>query len=246
MLSEITSVALADLNPHFFHRDYVLKTTPCVIKGCDDICPTKTWSDDYLLATLGDQMVSVAYDQKGIFDYNSGTVTVTQMTFREALEIINSCQDGRYYIQQQSLAQHFHGLVNDFSAPALVGRTNMVRATNLWISAKGCCTPLHFDGSNNLLMQVRGTKHVRLYPPSATRLLYPAVGAKLSHCSRVNVFDVDHVQFPLFRYARAEMLECVLGPGEMLYIPVKWWHSVESTAMAISVNFWWDALRAGK
>lgn len=35
-------------------------------------------------------------------------------------------------------------------------------------------------------------------------------------------------------------IECLLGPGEALYIPKGWWHYIRSiSATGISVSFWW-------
>ena len=34
-------------------------------------------------------------------------------------------------------------------------------------------------------------------------------------------------------------VECVLKPGQALYIPVGWWHYVRSCSVGISVSFWW-------
>ena len=45
-------------------------------------------------------------------------------------------------------------------------------------------------------------------------------------------------QFPAFE--SAEYVETVLGPGECLYIPVGWWHYVQSLSVSISLSFWWD------
>ena len=35
--------------------------------------------------------------------------------------------------------------------------------------------------------------------------------------------------------------ECTLGPGEMLYIPRKWWHFVASSSASLSISYWWTA-----
>lgn len=45
-------------------------------------------------------------------------------------------------------------------------------------------------------------------------------------------------RFP--RFKDAQYIEGVLGPGECLYIPVGWWHYVESLSTSFSMSFWWN------
>lgn len=54
--------------------------------------------------------------------------------------------------------------------------------------------------------------------------------------SPVDVAAPDLSKYPAF--ADAEYSEAVLAPGEMLFIPAKYWHFVRSLTTAISVNFW--------
>lgn len=55
--------------------------------------------------------------------------------------------------------------------------------------------------------------------------------------SAVNIEEPDLKQHPTF--AAAQFTECVLAPGEMLFIPAKYWHYVRSLSPAVSVNFWY-------
>lgn len=41
-------------------------------------------------------------------------------------------------------------------------------------------------------------------------------------------------------FAKAEYVECVLGPGECLYLPPGWWHYVKSLSPSFSVSFWFN------
>ena len=45
-------------------------------------------------------------------------------------------------------------------------------------------------------------------------------------------------RFP--RHMEARYVECILHPGECLYIPRGWWHYVRSLSASCSVSFWWD------
>ena len=64
-----------------------------------------------------------------------------------------------------------------------------------------------------------------------------------SHCvsnnigvySDVDVRSPDPVRFP--RFASTERVSLVVGPGEALFVPVGWWHSVEALEPSISLSF---------
>lgn len=129
---------------------------------------------------------------------------------------------------------------------------------NAWLGPKGTKTPLHTDPYHNILCQVVGYKYVRLYAPDQTENLYPCgtdgKGINMENTSQVDVChvrtkslggttDLDAIReikrrYPLF--ANATYQEAILAPGECLYIPLGWWHYVESLSTSFSVSFWWN------
>ncbi|XP_044037172.1 lysine-specific demethylase 8 isoform X2 [Siniperca chuatsi] len=56
--------------------------------------------------------------------------------------------------------------------------------------------------------------------------------------AQVEVENPDTERFPEF--AKAPYLECVLQPGDVLFIPVRHWHYVRSLELSFSVSFWWS------
>ena len=109
---------------------------------------------------------------------------------------------------------------------------------NAWFGPMNTVSPLHHDPHFNLLAQVVGYKYIRLYAPSSTARVYPHEGRLLANTSQVDVGHPDASRFPLF--ADAAYTECILGPGEMLYIPPGHWHYVRSLSVSFSVSFWWS------
>jgi lysine-specific demethylase 8 len=53
-------------------------------------------------------------------------------------------------------------------------------------------------------------------------------------CSSVDADRPDHARYPLFQ--QVAVSELVLEPGDLLFLPRRWWHYVRSLAPSISVN----------
>lgn len=89
-----------------------------------------------------------------------------------------------------------------------------------------------------MMLQVLGYKQIILFSPKETAYLCPFEEHLLSNTSRVDPTKPDLRTYPEF--SKAHMLKCLLKPGEILYIPPKWWHHVTSLTKSFSVSFWWD------
>ena len=108
----------------------------------------------------------------------------------------------------------------------------------MWIGPPGTFTPLHFDLTNNLLAQVVGRKRLVLVPPSET--------SRMANDRHVfsEVHDIEDparlIRFPLARDALR--FEVEIGSGDLLYIPVGWWHQVRAVDFSVTLtytNFLW-------
>jgi hypothetical protein len=84
-------------------------------------------------------------------------------------------------------------------------------------------------------MQVIGRKHFAVFSPSQARRLYRV--PRLTHCR----FDPNVPDFARFPRARtASGWQCVLTPGESIYIPAGWYHQVTVVSpWAVNVNLFW-------
>ena len=55
---------------------------------------------------------------------------------------------------------------------------------------------------------------------------------------QLDLDDLDLTKCPEF--ASLPFKQCILEPGQMLFIPPKHWHYVKALDISFSVSFWWS------
>jgi hypoxia-inducible factor 1-alpha inhibitor (HIF hydroxylase) len=180
------------------------------------------------------------------------------MKFRDFRELLQSWKSGdkRIYLQQALNDGVGKRIVLDFLQFNWSWAKEQQEANNwgpltsnlMLVSQEGNLTPVHYDEQENLFCQVEGYKRVILFPPSQFECLYPyPVHHPHDRQSQVDFENPDYEKFPKFRYVDGQ--EGVLGPGDVLYLPMYWWHHFESLkdgGVTISITFWYKAAPTGK
>ncbi|SHN44099.1 Cupin-like domain-containing protein [Duganella sacchari] len=105
-----------------------------------------------------------------------------------------------------------------------------------WIGPAGTVTPLHCDYDDNIFAQIWGTKRIFLSPPHHDEFIYPREANPILFGSPFDPEAPDYTQFPLAR--QATMIEVIVHPGDMLYVPAGWYHQVRALTFSLSSNRW--------
>jgi len=164
------------------------------------------------------------------------------MSFAKFVDSIAAFEAGLisdyYYLSKASVADVFPELLADiFHVPLLPD--NQEVDVNIWVSPKGAASPLHFDLPDNFLVQISGRKLVVLfdsaYAEAIPRFQWHTAA---HHISMVDLGVPSEARTSLLK--NAVPLIAVLSPGDMLYIPPRWWHYVVSLDTSISINMWWQ------
>ncbi|XP_031726037.1 tRNA wybutosine-synthesizing protein 5 isoform X2 [Anarrhichthys ocellatus] len=156
------------------------------------------------------------------------------------------CEDESYYLRSlgedvrkepADLSKQFPDMAEDFHIPQFF-EPNQFFSSVFRISSCGLQLWTHYDVMDNLLAQVTGRKRVALYSPQDALHLY------LSG-DKSEVLDIDSPdlnQFPEF--VKAKRYECVLEPGDLLFIPALWFHNTLALQFGVGVNVFWRHLPA--
>jgi len=224
-----------------FERDYADYNRPVVMTGIVDKWPAMKWNFDYLREVAGDTIVRTRYDSDGDhLNYYTPTGGKTrEIAFGDYLDgLVADPPDTQHYLSQYDVSA-----VSPKLCEGLDYGRYPAGALSVFFIGRGTYSPNHHHGhAEAALCQISGRKLVKLYPPHQSRCMYPYPWySPLTNFSRVDDRVPDLARFPRFRDARSLTVE--LQPGEMLFIPVHWWHSIETPDLAVSVTFFWASQR---
>jgi hypoxia-inducible factor 1-alpha inhibitor (HIF hydroxylase) len=245
---------------------YLRSRRPVVISGSNILGPAQSiWNVEFLEKNvIGSNLTTFISETRRFLYYekerNKGNYTWTpphrrhSMSFENFTDIVReltmSENMSKAYLQtaldvadfsetmQDHVFQFNYVWLNEIARQAGWGDID----TNLLlVGMPDVVTPAHYDSMENFFAQISGHKRCILFNPLQYRNLYPyPVHHPHDRQSQVNFDDPDLDKFPRFRQALG--YEAVVGPGDLLYIPINWWHYIESNSnsMTVSLNFWFS------
>jgi hypothetical protein len=248
MLSLLDSPAEQMHDAVLRHRLSAAPSQPLLVRRALDCASALTSAHMRRLCADAVVAVSVADREHRLF---SGTVvdsTRIDVPFVEFLDRFDAAASGApigstvaYYLAQAPI--YVHGQTGP--PPALSALCELVTANNRLVDAATDCfgamlecnlwmslddetrTSAHFDEKHGWLCVAAGRKTVRLGSPLRNASYRPhSVVSESANHSRLASDDACFE------------VSVELGPGDCLFVPENWWHSVTSAPCTVALNFW--------
>jgi len=226
------------LSPEEFFADYYFANRPVVIRGAlKDSPAVRTWTPELLRQRYGKVEVDVTSGRDADGDYERNfRRTLRKVSMAELVDRVLGGPSNdtylvarNYFFDQEALRP----LRAQLQPPSGIVNTDDEGAgtVKFWFGPDGTVTPLHFDEHSILFAQIYGRKRFWFVPPFDSDKVY----MRDRFYSAVDVEAPDLAQFPAFGKASVALVE--VGPGDLLFIPVAWWHHVRSLSASMSATF---------
>ena len=224
-----------DLN--LFFESYYALNRPLVVRGgLRDWPALQKWTPEYLIETGGDREVEIQANRDSDQNYEiNNRDHESKSTFdRFVTNVFDGGETNDFYMTANNanangwVMETFRGDIDPL--PRMLDESQGNGRVFFWMGPAGTVTPLHHDLTNNLMCQVVGRKRLKLIAPYAQPFIYNHL-----HCySRVDPEKVDLERFPLFQNVR--VIDVTIGPGDILFLPVGWWHHVRGLDPTITIT----------
>ena len=236
-----------------FARNYLFANKPVIVT--DVVRKWKAverWTPEFFRREFGDLAFTIENNLKAQAGYKGREHL--QFTMRTFIDLVvdSSEENPAPYLRNKILYDMFPSLKEDieplpeyFLPNWLPDRyfvkdvrqvLNRGAALEIYIGGKGGAFPvLHYDGAatHAFLMQIHGKKEVILFSPAQSEFLYPS--PEKDNLSSINSLEhPDFEKFPLF--AKAVPSTFIIEPGDLLFIPSGWWHTVRMLTPSITIS----------
>jgi len=232
-----------------FFTDFVAKGRPVVVPKALKHCRALScWSVDHLHKVAGSRIVKLkqGLNEKGVVGLK--TITSSLSGYLDQLAHFEtglqrnevSAKERPPYLHDLPLLSVLPEAANDLDGfpsgyfPEWY-RADWLKFAQFFLGPSHSLTPLHFDCllTHNLFFQVRGRKRFILLRHDQLPYCYRY---KWRWCE-VDAENPDFMRHPLYR--KAQVQECIVEPGDMLYMPPGMLHHVRSLDCSMSFNVDW-------
>ncbi|XP_061580310.1 tRNA wybutosine-synthesizing protein 5 [Cololabis saira] len=237
-----------------FLRDIYPQRRPALLRGVDLGPCLDRWTLEYLGQREGDANVKIHVCTLPRMDFLHKNFVYKTLQFKEFVKRASEkkhadfflSEDESYYLRSlgenarkepADIRKQFPNLAADFHIPPFFSEDQFFSSV-FRISSCGLQLWTHYDVMDNLLAQVTGRKRVVLFSPQDALHLY------LSG-DKSQVLDIDSPDLKRFpEFVKAKRYECVLEPGDLLFIPALWFHNTLALQFGVGVNVFWRNLPA--
>lgn len=203
-------------------------TKPILLRGLTDDWPARSkWSFEYFSRQFGQLTVRTFR--------GGGTDAPEVTTLSQYLQRLQApAGEPQPYLSGWEFDRDCPSLLEDYQSPPVFDRLERYVPESLrpcwrWIflGPAGSGSALHTDVADSSAWNavVTGLKRWRFHSPDQEPLLYDG---------RVDLFAPDLERFP--QYADSQAIECLQGPGDVVFTPGGWWHQVRNEAPGISIT----------
>lgn len=225
------------ITPGEFFSSFYAKNTPVIYREC--LSPSSLKSSlewDVLRKKAGHVEVEIQEGRCGNTEFEKESNSLkSKALFGDFLDRVAAVKESNdFYMTAKNASSNasFLRQVLDTSTvcPELLDGTRSQGSVFLWIGPKGTFTPCHHDLTNNLFLQVKGAKSFRL----ASSLAMLEVGNDLHCYTKTDLAEVDRGR--LKAGLPPVSFTVTVNEGDVLFIPLGWWHEVTGTEQSISVS----------
>jgi hypothetical protein len=220
-----------------FLEEYYSTNRPVIITGMMDDWPAmRRWNLDYFAERFGDREVEVQFGRSAGDNYEiEREKYLTRLKFADYITKLRSAgvtndfymTASNHSLNKKNLPELWDDIVQ--IPEYLDGRDRL--SGFLWIGPPGTITPFHHDLTNNFMAQVIGRKRLRIAPSWDI----PLMNNHYHVYSRVDGRTTPAQLQP--QLGQAQIVEFILSPGEILFLPIGCMHWVEGVDLSVTVSF---------
>lgn len=233
----VERVAAASLDYEDFLSRYMHAGKPVVVTGVASNWPAMhRWTPEHFKQRFGSQPVTIGYERNMPFDQFVDEVLASSPDKPGPYMYRSFLHEVLPELLPDVIPQNKFAFGRRYASPLMPEAWRRPDGyLKLLMGGVGSKFPvMHFDGENAhaAITEIYGDKEFVMYAPEDGKYLYPKKFFP-NHSIVDDPVMQDLDRFPLL--AHATQYRTVLQPGDMIFVPARWWHAARALSTSISV-----------
>lgn len=225
-------------------NQYIIQNQPVIITGIANQWQAySNWTPEGFNEIFGDLTVPLRASDNEIDVFFGEDREQKNLRFSKYINLILNCDSvdkrppyfGNILLNSPEIRPIVEPIIQDFDFPNYFTDSSR-NDFHLWIGAAEQKSTIHNDNYQNLNAQIYGEKAFLLFSPEQHQFLYPVKIDQELWSSPIDPQNPDLVNYPLFDHTFC--IKAILQPGEILFIPIFWWHQARAITTTINLNMW--------
>ena len=220
-----------------FLHEYYSANRPVIITGMMDDWPAlRKWNLDFFATNFGAREVEVQFGRNADENYElEKEKYLKKIKMGEFVELIRSSgPTNDFYLTAANTSSNKGAMPELWEDVVQIPEYlngDVPHNGFFWMGPPGTVTPFHHDLTNNFMAQVVGRKKIKITPSWDIPFMNNHFHVFCGVDGRVTPAQPDP------EVSEPQILECVLNPGELLFLPIGCLHYVEGIDMSITMSF---------
>eukprot|EP00112_Aurelia_sp_Birch-Aquarium-sp1_P004584 Seg152.6 transcript_id=Seg152.6/GoldUCD/mRNA.D3Y31 product="tRNA wybutosine-synthesizing protein 5" protein_id=Seg152.6/GoldUCD/D3Y31 len=236
-----------------FLNEICSRRQPAVLRNVEIGNARNLWTTEYLAKSIGNIPVKIHVCPIPQMDFLRKNFLYKTLPFEDFIKRASKetqdeyfiSPDEKYYLRSigsanprkdiADIRKDFPAIAQDISLTQLIPKEKFFSSV-FRIGSANMQLWTHYDVMDNILIQVVGRKRVVLFSPQDALNLY-------LNGDKSQVVDIDNPDYDKYpKFKNATKYECILNPGDAIYIPALWFHNVIALDYSVAVNVFYKHL----
>ena len=229
-----------ELNESIFFKDYIMKSSPCLIKNSGKYFKTQKifkMGEEELIKDISNNKILFENKMNPYSQFFHDDYKYIRTSYKNFIAMSQNQSTNNYYFLNEYPITNYLNNISDFSYEKNISKNNFIinelNFKGIYLSKSQSHIVIwgHMEINDEIICVSEGNLEFILIPPQEKKYVYPYIDKGPINYSRLNFFEQKRKdKNDIYKdFVKANKIYMNVLQGECVYVPAFWWRSYRNS-----------------